>query len=117
MSWLDQAACKGADPKIFFPGVTRGGVDPYADARKVCASCPVKQDCLARELAIAGGSRDMQYGMFGGTSPRERHRLGRVSQMDWCDQCDRPYERTHDNRRYCSPVCRNRAWRARASAA
>jgi hypothetical protein len=45
--------------------------DPWAEARAICASCPVERECLERELAIGG----QQYGFVGGKDPWERVRL------------------------------------------
>lgn len=39
---FDQAACAGADPDLFFP--ERG--ESLREAREVCRSCPVREDCL-----------------------------------------------------------------------
>ena len=65
--WRDQAACRGADLDLFFPG--RG--ESAEPARQVCARCPVRQPCL--EYAITS---QIQYGIWGGLSERERRELG-----------------------------------------
>lgn len=69
-SWADRAACRNVDPETFFP--KREG--NTAEAKKVCAACPVKSECA--EYAIANR---IAYGVWGGLSPKERHRLRRVS--------------------------------------
>jgi hypothetical protein len=70
--WRDRAACRGADPELFFP--ERGGsADP---ARRICARCPVRQPCL--EYALGHGIRD---GVWGGLAERDRREL-RASYMD-----------------------------------
>jgi WhiB family redox-sensing transcriptional regulator len=67
--WYDQAAClDGVDADAFFPD--RGG--STRTARRVCASCPVKTDCLDYALA-----NDERFGVWGGLSERERRRLKR----------------------------------------
>lgn len=66
--WMDQAACSGADPDLFFP--ERG--DPTAEAKAVCRACPVRQQCLDHALA----NRE-KFGVWGGMSERERRRLRR----------------------------------------
>lgn len=77
--WRDDAACRTMDPAIFYPvpvgngaavKIARRGVDPYAEARAICASCPVRDECLNFALAI----RDRE-GMYGGTDPEERRRI------------------------------------------
>lgn len=65
-NWADEAACKGMDPKIFFP--ERGAsVEP---ARKVCASCPVRVTCA--QYAIDNADR---YGIWGGLSEKKRRKI------------------------------------------
>lgn len=66
--WVERGACRGVDPALFFPGV---GVT--ADAvRAVCAGCPVTAECL--DYALRNGEH---YGIWGGTSERERRRMRR----------------------------------------
>lgn len=66
--WRESAACRGADPELFFPG--RG--NSLAPAKAVCRECPVRPECL--EYALANGERQ---GVWGGTSERERRRIQR----------------------------------------
>jgi WhiB family redox-sensing transcriptional regulator len=66
--WLDEAACKGMDPELFFPD--RG--DPTRYAKAVCADCPVKYDCLRAAL-----EERERFGIWGGMSERERRILRR----------------------------------------
>jgi WhiB family transcriptional regulator, redox-sensing transcriptional regulator len=60
MDWLDEAACRGCDPELFFPvtdiRVARAQVEA---ARRVCRCCLVKGTCL------------------GGTTEEERRQLYR----------------------------------------
>lgn len=64
--WRDAAACSAVDPEIFFP--EKGG--STANAKRVCFSCPVRAECLDDALA-----RNEAWGIWGGTSERERRRL------------------------------------------
>lgn len=64
--WTDQALCAQVDPEIFFP--PRG--DMAFPAKRVCARCPVKAECLAEALAT-----DDRYGVRGGLSERQRRGL------------------------------------------
>ena len=67
-TWRQQAACRGLDTEIFFPVS-----DPDADAAKdVCATCPVRGECL--EWALATRQED---GVWGGLTDNERRRLRR----------------------------------------
>ena len=68
-SWFDAAACRGASPAMFHP--ERGDWRAETLARQVCASCPVTQQCLEHAL-----TNQETLGMWGGTSARERRRIG-----------------------------------------
>jgi WhiB family transcriptional regulator, redox-sensing transcriptional regulator len=69
-TWANEAACRDADPEIFFP--EKGGT-PRA-AKQVCARCPVSVECL--EYALGNG---LDYGVWGGVSMHDRglKRIGR----------------------------------------
>lgn len=41
----------------------------YVEAKKVCAGCEVKAECLE------WGMSDTDFGVFGGLSPKERRQL------------------------------------------
>jgi hypothetical protein len=64
--WRYQAACRGADLEVFFPG--RG--ESAEPARRVCAGCPVRQPCL--DYAISHG---ITHGIWGGLAERDRRPL------------------------------------------
>lgn len=64
--WLDQAACRGLDPALFHP--QRG--EPTEPAKRVCASCPVRQECL--DWALEANEK---HGVWGGMSERQRRQL------------------------------------------
>lgn len=64
--WADRAHCLGIDADVMFP---EPGEDP-AEAKAVCAGCPVRDECLAH--AQAAGER---YGVWGGLTADERLRL------------------------------------------
>ena len=71
-AWLDQAACRDLDPERFFPEPGEQG--KAAEAKQVCGSCQVRDQC--RDLAVnAAGGIDADHGIFGGTLPTERSRL------------------------------------------
>jgi WhiB family transcriptional regulator, redox-sensing transcriptional regulator len=62
------AACRSADPEIFFPiSSTGAGEHDVTRAKGVCAGCRIREQCL--EYAIE--SRQA-YGVWGGTSEYER---------------------------------------------
>lgn len=64
--WQNRAQCLGVDTDLFFP--ERG--QSMAEARAVCAGCPVRVQCL--EYALANGEK---CGVWGGKSERERRRI------------------------------------------
>ncbi len=65
--WRDDATCREVDAEAFFP---EPGASPYA-AKRVCAVCPVRVECLTDAL----NRRDIAYGVLGGLTPRERREL------------------------------------------
>lgn len=71
--WMAQGNCADKPPGLFFPsdGV---GVDV---ARRICATCPVKAECL--EYALRNR---IDHGVWGGTSERERRRIIRRRRHD-----------------------------------
>lgn len=66
--WMHDAACRGMNPELFYPG--RG--ESVAQARNTCRGCPVRAECLA--YAISTGEKT---GMWGGMSERDRRRIRR----------------------------------------
>jgi WhiB family redox-sensing transcriptional regulator len=75
--WRAAAACLSADPELFFPVGVGGGTDrQIARARRICADCQVRQECL--DFAMRSGE---VHGIWGGATPEERnrarHRLAR----------------------------------------
>lgn len=70
--WQEQAVCTQVDPAIFYPD--KG--TPLDDARRVCAVCPVREECLQAAL-----DRDERFGVFGGASVRQRIAMKRKAQQ------------------------------------
>lgn len=65
-SWRASAACRNRPPWIFFPG--RGDRRTLDAARKICASCTVRDQCLEDNL-------DAREGVYAGTTPTDRAAL------------------------------------------
>lgn len=68
--WQDLAACRGKDVVLFFG--PDGERQPEREIRErqakaLCASCPVRGDCLAYAI-----SRPEKYGTWGGLNEEER---------------------------------------------
>jgi WhiB family redox-sensing transcriptional regulator len=71
LRWTARAACKEADPGLFFPLTWDGGPSQPDDrARRICQACPVQPVCL--DWAVRTAEPD---GMWGGATPAERRRL------------------------------------------
>lgn len=71
--WGDLAACKDEEPELFFPISDVGpGARQTAQAKAVCARCPVRAECLAYAL-----DNGLDHGVFGGTTATEREKLVR----------------------------------------
>ena len=68
LAWQERALCAQTDPEAFFP--EKGG--STREAKRVCASCEVRAECL--EYALAS---DERFGIWGGLSERERRKLKR----------------------------------------
>lgn len=62
--WQDSAACKDADSRIFLSGVT----SRVNQAKAICATCSVVEECLA--FAIA--HEDFEPHVYGGMTGDER---------------------------------------------
>ena len=66
LGWQSDSLCAQTDPEAFFP--EKGG--STRDAKKICASCEVRPQCLQYALA-----NDERFGIWGGLSERERRKL------------------------------------------
>jgi WhiB family transcriptional regulator, redox-sensing transcriptional regulator len=62
--WQDKAACVNADPNLFLSGVT----SRVQQAKAICETCPVIEECLA--FAIA--NEDFEAHVYGGLTGAER---------------------------------------------
>ena len=70
VTWRARAACRDIDTSWFFPD-SEVNAD-VAPALAVCASCPVREECL--EFALTTRQDD---GVWGGTTEAERKRIRR----------------------------------------
>jgi WhiB family redox-sensing transcriptional regulator len=60
---LDRGACRSVDPAVFY----QDGALAEALAKRICAGCEVRLDCLV--FALSTGNLD---GVWGGLTARER---------------------------------------------
>ncbi len=72
--WLEQAACKGTDPGLFFPDgtTTPDAQEKIEEAKAVCYECASKIKCLSYAI-----SSNQDSGIWGGTSEIERRQIRR----------------------------------------
>jgi WhiB family redox-sensing transcriptional regulator len=76
------AACRDADPGLFFPAASRTHHEKQVTAAKsLCHSCPMRQPCLTRALQL-----NESEGIWGGFTGAERRWLRvhalRLSSLD-----------------------------------
>lgn len=64
--WMARGNCAHETPARFFPS---DGVGVEV-ARRICATCPVKEACLEHALV-----NRIDHGVWGGASERERRRI------------------------------------------
>ena len=68
LEWRRSAACREADPDLFFPVSLAGpGRDEACRAKAICAACQVRRQCLQFALATR-----QTHGVWGGTTEEER---------------------------------------------
>ena len=72
-SWMLRALCREYAPEEFFPSDGVG----VEKARKICAECPVKTECLEYALTYR-----IDHGVWGGASERERRRILRARRLE-----------------------------------
>jgi WhiB family redox-sensing transcriptional regulator len=66
IEWMARGNCAHESPALFFPS---DGVGVEV-ARRMCATCPVKDECLEHALV-----NRIDHGVWGGASERERRRI------------------------------------------
>ncbi|MFT4863887.1 MAG: WhiB family redox-sensing transcriptional regulator [Ilumatobacter sp.] len=74
LEWRSKAACQGEIGSVFYPPFRSEKRSTKATrekrAKKVCASCVVRDMCLEQALV-----RDERYGIWGGLTDLERKHL------------------------------------------
>ncbi len=76
--WSVDAACDGVPKGDYDPWHPEGDDGPtlmYAVARRICAECPVRLECLLHGLELLKEAPVL--GMYGGLTPEELRRLAR----------------------------------------
>lgn len=94
MDWRHKAICRDEDPELFFPvGNSGPALAQIADAKLVCARCPVTADCLSWALKSGQDAEGVGW--------NERRRAARAQAA----------QRTHP---YAYLRLSRRTWRCRA---
>lgn len=74
-NWREDAACRDADPDLFFPiSTTRAALRQIDEAKRICRACPAQVQCLA--WALENGVTD---GVWGATTEDERRAIQSLS--------------------------------------
>ena len=77
MTWQTRAACRNADPELFFPASDDNTSVIVARARMavapICGSCPVATECL--RWALDSGQ---DHGLWAVTTPTDRRAIRRA---------------------------------------
>jgi WhiB family redox-sensing transcriptional regulator len=80
-AWRNRAVCADSDPALFFPGPRPHAAATANRAKRICAGCPVRVECLADVMAWEQPGH--RHGVVGGLSARERralHKTGRIEE-------------------------------------
>lgn len=97
--WVERAACRGLNATLFHP--ERG--ESADQAKAVCATCPVRTECLDYAMAT-----DQQFGLWGGLSERgrgQRRPVGGPGGL--CAACGDWFPSRRHGQRFCSVGCRD----------
>jgi WhiB family transcriptional regulator, redox-sensing transcriptional regulator len=77
LDWTDAAACRNSEGALFYPADSAERKEDRLErelvAKRICASCGVREDCLEAALA-----RHETYGIWGGLNEFERRGLLRT---------------------------------------
>lgn len=94
--WHERAACRYADPEIFFyDGLSLMDLRMQAAAKRFCVGCQVRPEC-----AEFGATQS--FGIWGGRTPRERRGLP-VPVLRSCSRCREQFvmDLEHPHARLC----------------
>lgn len=103
--WRQDAACRPYPTEWWYPADGMNWTNTRR-ARRICAACLVKEDCLISAL------RRNEDGIWGGLNIKERRAMRRsynVQKILVCENCRQPFEKPADRSvvtLYCSERCR-----------
>jgi hypothetical protein len=84
--WQQHAACAGMASEPFFSHFPE-------TARRICATCPVADDCLVDALRCEPMIPAARAGVFGGMTPTDRQRFARLLEAEQVVVGDRWFAR------------------------
>lgn len=70
--WTDTPACRGTNTEMWFAEDSEPGYREANLLKRICADCPVKQQCLEYSL------HHSVQGYWAGTTPRKRQELRKM---------------------------------------
>jgi WhiB family redox-sensing transcriptional regulator len=74
--WMRDAVCRGYKDVFFPEGKGQHLRHRTERAKRFCAVCPVRRECLELALAKEGNAAaGARYGVWGGCTPAERRRI------------------------------------------
>lgn len=73
--WTLDAACLEYPGDLWYPEKGSNSVP----AKRICAQCPVRDECLTDAMLAEGPALWGRFGIVGGLSPNERNRLSETS--------------------------------------
>jgi WhiB family redox-sensing transcriptional regulator len=104
---MASAACAEVDPELWFPAAGERGTA----ARRICAGCPVRAQCL--EYALAASPL---YGVWAGLSVKQLREVAASRGLPRpCYRCGEMFT-SPQRGAYCGPECRAAARRAQSTA-
>ncbi len=78
--WRDRGNCAPTPPDVAHPRADDWHPDTtdHTTALPLCHGCPVTTQCLAEALRIEARSA-FRWGVWGGTTPNQRHKIAEAS--------------------------------------
>lgn len=70
--WLDGAACVGHEDLFDRAAGVTSKAKAVTEAKGLCTTCPVRQECLSDAMEHESGSHQFRWGIRGGLTERER---------------------------------------------
>ena len=108
-NWMNEAACVGMDPAIFFIDTRRTtNREETQVALSTCRSCPVSDQCLEENM-------EEIFGIWGGKTAEERQKMRAYAggAKKQCENCGDRFFSVSNRARMCSDKCRDIARRKR----